>query len=60
MAFNQWKSYFGKGERGTGEQRGSCFFHELHHNRITQPEGQVPHHGGRDADEVMELFGDEF
>lgn len=40
VAFNQWKSYFGD------EQRGSCFFHELLHNRITQPEGQVPHHRG--------------
>lgn len=39
LAFNQWKSYF-------GEERGSCFFHELHRNRITQPEGQVPHDGG--------------
>lgn len=40
VAFNQLKSYFGD------EQRGSCFFHELHYNRITQPEGQVPHHWG--------------
>lgn len=40
VAFNQSKSYFGD------EQRGSCFFHELLYNRITQPEGQVPHHRG--------------
>lgn len=40
VAFNQSKSYFGD------EQGGSCFFHELLYNRITQPEGQVPHHQG--------------
>lgn len=42
VAFNQSKSYFGD------EQRGSCFFHELLYNGITQPEGQVPHHRGLD------------
>lgn len=36
VAFNQWKSDFGD------EQRGSWFFHELLHNRITQPERLVP------------------
>lgn len=51
LAVNQWKSYFGD------EQRGSCFFHELLYNGITQQEGQRPHHGGLRRFKWSNCFG---
>lgn len=53
VAFNQWKSYFGD------EQRGSCFFHELLYNRITQPESPVAPSLGIPQTGVIDSFQDE-
>lgn len=53
VAFNQWKSYFGD------EQRGSCFFHELLYNRITQPESPVAPSLGIPQTDVIDSFQDE-